>query len=182
MGHPAVQAEPGNGVVEPPPAPGVARRSIALGVVILTVALIAAAGLALALRTGLPSRPASQLVVQGRVTGTDGKPVSGIKVWLNAWPKTAPEVSSQRPVPVTVVGSVTTSATGTYAMTVLSPAALAPEAANGIIKFMVMTGDSAGWDAASFSRRLVLTAAGTTKLALPPGSIRTVDLHLTPKR
>jgi hypothetical protein len=64
-----------------------------------------------------------------------------------------------------------------HAIRVLSPAALAPEATNGTIKFAVMTGDSTGWDAFSFSRRLVQTAAGTM-LALPSGSTGTADLHL----
>lgn len=75
---------------------------------------------------------------------------------------------SHKQVPVTVVGSATTSATGRYAIRVLSLAALAPDATNGTIKFAVMTGNSAGRDAFSFSRRLVQTAAGT----------RTADLHL----
>ena len=58
------------------------HRSI-LGAVIAAIVLIAA-GLALALQASDSPQPASQVVVEGRVTGTDGKPVSGIKVWLNA--------------------------------------------------------------------------------------------------
>ena len=152
------------------------------GTLIVTVVLIVliVAGLALALRTVLSSPPTGQLVVQGRVTGTDGKPVSGVKVWLNAWPNAAVVKSlkdSHRQVPVTVVSSATTSATGRYAIRISSPAALAPEATNGVIKFAVMTGDSAGWDSFSFSGRLVQTAAGTM-LALPSGGTGTADLHL----
>ena len=182
MQHPtAPPTQPGYGIVPPPPDPGVARRRTALGIVIVTMALIAT-GLAVALRTGPSPQPASPLVVQGRVTGTDGKPVSGMKVWLNAWPNTAVVqalTDRHQPVGVTVVGSVTTSAAGSYAMRVLPSAALAADAANGVIKFALMTGGSAGWDAFSFSRRLGQAAAGTL-LAVPSGGTVTADLLLMP--
>jgi hypothetical protein len=153
------------------------HRSIP-GAVIAAIVVIAA-GLAAALWASNSQQPASQLLVQGRVTGIDGKPVSGIKVWLNAWPRSAEAQAlsaSGRPVPVTVVTSVITSATGRYAIRVSSPAAL-PEVAEGVIKFSVMTGNSTGWDTASFYRRLVSTAAGA-RLAVPPGGTTTADLHL----
>jgi hypothetical protein len=149
-----------------------------LGAVIAAIVVIAA-GLAAALWASHSPQPASQVVVEGHVTGTDGKPVSGIKVWLNAWPRSAEAQAlqaSSRPVPVTVVSSVITSATGRYAIRVSSPATL-PEVAKGVIKFSVMTGNSTGWDTASFYRRLVPTAAGA-RLALPPGGTTTADLHL----
>lgn len=65
--------------------------------VVLTAALVVvAAGLVLALDTGRSPQPGSQLVVQGRVTGSNGKPVRGIKVWLNAWPRpTVPQPPRQ---------------------------------------------------------------------------------------
>ena len=175
MQHPsAPQTQPGYAIAPPQSDPGVARRRTALGIVIGTMMLIAA-GLGVALWTGLSPQPASPLVVQGRVTSTDGKPVSGIKVWLNALPK---ETVTRGEGPVTVVGWVTTSAAGSYAMRVLPSAALAADATNGVIKFMVMTGGSAGWDTASFSRP-VQTAAGTL-LAVPSGGTVTADLHLMP--
>jgi hypothetical protein len=152
------------------------HRSI-LGAVIAAIVLIA--GLALALRASDSPQPASRVAVEGRVTGTDGKPVSGITVWLNAWPRSAEAQAlqaSSRPVPVTVVNSVITSATGSYAIRVSSPATL-PEVARGVIKFSVMTGNSTGWDTASFYRRLVPTAAGA-RLAVPPGGTTAADLHL----
>ena len=152
---------------------------VAIGSVVVAVALILAV-LGVALLTGPAPQSAGQLVA-GRVTGTDGRPVSGIKVWLNAWPNAAVVKAlgrDGRPVPITVTGSATTSAKGKYAIRVLAPAALAPNATNGIIKFQVMSGDSAGWDTSSFSGRLVQTIAGAT-LALPSGS-GTTDLHLMP--
>ena len=153
---------------------------VAIGSVVVAVALIPLAVLGVALLTGPAPQSAGQLVA-GRVTGTDGRPVSGIKVWLNAWPNAAVVKAlgrDGRPVPITVTGSATTSAKGKYAIRVLAPAALAPNATNGIIKFQVMSGDSAGWDTFSFSGRLVQTIAGAT-LALPSGS-GTTDLHLMP--
>jgi hypothetical protein len=125
-------------------------RRIVLGSVIAAMVLIAA-GLALGARTVLSSQPAGQLVVQGRVIGTDGKPVSGIKVWLNVWPAATVALGGGR---VTVVGSAVTSATGRYALRVSSLSALAPDVTNGILKFNLMTGNSTGWDMASFSRGL----------------------------
>lgn len=161
--------------------PEVARRRTAVAIAIAAMVLIAA-GLAVALRTGPSPQPASPLVVQGRVTGTDGKPVSGIKVWLNAWPNAAVVqalTDRHQPVAVTVVGSVTSSAAGSYAMRVLPSAALAADATNGVIKFILMTGDSAGWDEFGFSRRLAQTAGGTIATLLSGGTV-TADLHLMP--
>ena len=151
------------------------RNRTVLGVVIVAVALVAA-GVALALRPGPSPRP---LVVQGRVTGTDGQPVRGIKVWLNALP-TASVVrqltDSHQPLWVTVVGSAITSATGRYVLRVVPSAALAADATNGIVKFMVMTGNGAGWDTLSFSRGLGPTA-GTTS-AVPWGGTKAANLRL----
>jgi hypothetical protein len=134
------------------------RRTV-LGSVIAAMVLIAA-GLAVAVPL-LSSPPAGQLVVQGRVTGTGGKPVNGIKVWLNAWPQAT--VASGGMGQVTVVGSATTSATGRYALRVPSLSPLAPDAINGVVKFSVMTGNSTGWDMSSFSRSL---SGGTTTVVL----------------
>jgi hypothetical protein len=120
---------------------------------VIAAFVLIAAGLALALRASDSPQPASRVVAEGRVTGTDGKPVRGIKVWLNAWPRSAEAQALQagsRPVPVTVVSSVITSAAGRYAIRVSSSATL-PEVARGVIKFSVMTGNSAGWDTASFA-------------------------------
>jgi hypothetical protein len=73
-----------------------ARRRTALGIATATVSAgLLVAALALAGRTALPPPPARQLVVLGRVTGTDGQPVSGIKVWLNAWPRPGVKRSPQ---------------------------------------------------------------------------------------
>jgi hypothetical protein len=171
--HPAApQTQPGYGIAPPPPDPGVARRRTALGVVLVTIVLIAA-GLAVALRAGPSPQPASPLVVQGHVTGTDGTPVTGIKVWLNALH------DSHQTGAVTVVGSVTTSAIGSYALRVVPSAALAADATNGVIKFTLMTGDSAGWDTFNFSRRLTQTSAGTT-VGVSTGGTVTADLRLIP--
>ncbi len=137
-------------------------RRIILGSLIAAVVLIA--GLAVAVPL-LSSPPAGQLLVQGRVTGTDGKPVSGIKVWLNAWPKAT--VASGGTGQVAVVRSAITSATGSYALRVPSLSALASDAINGIVKFSVMTGNSTGSDMLSFSRSL-------------SGGTATVVLHLHP--
>jgi hypothetical protein len=152
---------------------------IALGSVAAAIALILGV-LGVVLLSGPAPQPAGQLVA-GQVTGAGGQPVSGIKVWLNAWPDAAVVKALTRggaPVPVTVAGSATTSATGTYAIRILAPAMLAPDAANGIIKFSLMAGDSAGWDTVSFSGRLVQTIAGNT-VELPPVS-GTANLHLMP--
>ncbi len=159
----APQTASGHPMAQPPAAAKGARRRPAFGIVIVTIVLIAA-GFAVAVPL-LSSPPAGPLVVQGRVTGVGGKPVSGIKVWLNALPPATLARGGQGP--VTVVGSATTSATGRYALRVPSLSALAPDAINGIVKFSVMTGNSTGWDMSSFSRSL---SGGTT----------TVILHLMP--
>ncbi len=134
-------------------------RRVVLGSVIAAIVVIAA-GLAVAVSVLSPP-PAGQLMVHGRVTGTGGTPVSGIKVWLNAWPRAT--VASGGHGPVTVVGSATTSATGRYALRVPSLSALAPDAINGSVKFSVMTGNKTGWDMVSFSRSL---SGGTATVAL----------------
>ena len=133
-------------------------RRVVLGSVIAAIVLLAA-GLAVAVSVLSPP-PAGPLVVQGRVTGTGGTPVSGIKVWLNAWPRATVASGTG---PVTVVGSATTSATGRYALRVPSLSALAPDTVNGSVKFSVMTGNRTGWDMVSFSRSL---SGGTTTVAL----------------
>lgn len=147
-------------------------RRVILGVVIAG-AVLTSGGLALAWWSGPSPQPVRQLVVQGRVTGTSGEPVSGIKVWLNAWPKGAWPKEG----PVTVVSSAITSATGRYAIWVSSPAALATQALNGIVRLGLMTGNSTGWDAFDFPGRLVQTAAGT-ELVIRPGGSGAVNLQL----
>ncbi len=134
------------------------RRTILLGSVLAAVAL--AAGLAVAVPL-LSAPPARQLVVHGRVTGTDGQPVPGIRVWLNAWP--AATVAAGGTGRVTVVGSAVTSADGRYALRVRSLSALTPDAINGIVRFSVMTANRTGWDMSSFSRGL---SGGSTTLTL----------------
>jgi hypothetical protein len=147
-------------------------RRIIVGIVIAS-AVLTATGLALAWVSGPSPQPVRQLVVQGRVTGSSGEPVGGIKVWLNAWPKGA----WPKTVPVTVVSSAITSATGGYAIWVSSPAALAPDAVNGVVRLGLMTGNSTGWDAYDFAGHLVQTAAGT-ELVIRPGGSGTVNLQL----
>jgi hypothetical protein len=128
------------------------------------------------------SHSANQVVVQGRVTGADGRPVSGIKVWLNALTGTG-TAGTRYAGPVTIAGSAVTSATGTYAIRVQAPASLAPDAANGVVTFSLMAGNSTGWDAPVFTRDLVTTAGGfgETALTVPPGGSLTTNLHLTPQ-
>jgi hypothetical protein len=158
------------------------RNRAALVVVIAAMALIAG-GVALAVQAGPSPQTASPLVVQGRVTGTDGQPVPGIKVWLNAWPAPAVvrELAGHRqPVWVTVVGSATTSAAGIYALPVVPSAALTADATNGVIRFIVMTGDGAGSDTFSFSSRLVPPTRTTSPVL--SGGTRSADLRLMPYR
>jgi hypothetical protein len=132
------------------------RRTV-LGSVI-AAAVLAAAGLTLT--THLMSPAAGGLVVRGRVTGTGDKPVSGIKVWLNAVP-TSPAASVEQS--VTVVDSALTSANGTYTLRVPSLSALAPDVVNGVVDFNLMTGNRTGWDLASFPSGL---SGGTVAVPL----------------
>ena len=132
-------------------------RRIVLGSVL--AAALLSAGLAAALRLSPP--PAGPLVVQGRVTGAGGMPVSGIKVWLNAWPQAT--VASGGTGPVTVMGSATTSATGSYTLRVPSMSVVASDAVNGVVRFSLMTGNSTGWDMPAFSRSL---SGGTATVVL----------------
>jgi hypothetical protein len=155
----------------------------------LTILIAAAAMVAAGFAAGslAASRSASQLVVEGHVTSAGGRPVSGIKVWLNAWPDAATVSSLQadkQPVPVTVAGSAVTSATGAYAIRVSSPGALAADATNGVVKFSLMTGDKSGSAYPSFSRDLVSSFAGFggTELAVPAGGSLTTNLRLMPSR
>lgn len=53
---------------------------------------------------------------------------------------------------MTVVSPATTSAAGRYAVWVSSPAALAPQASNGIVRLGLMTGNGTGWDAFNVPR------------------------------
>jgi hypothetical protein len=149
-------------------------RRIALGSVI-TAAVLLAAVLAVALSRGSAPRPAGPLLVRGRVTAADGRPVAGIKVWLNAQP-TASVVraltAARQPVYVTVVTSATTSATGSYVIRVTSLAPLARDATHGTITFMLMTGNAAGWDARRFSRPVGSGGAQTADLRLMPDRSR----------
>ena len=94
-------------------------------------------------------------------------------MWLNAWPKgTWPKAG-----PVTVVSSAITSANGRYAIWVSSPAGLAPQAINGIVRLGLMTGNRTGWDAFNFPGHLVTTAAGT-EVVIRLGGSSTVNLQL----
>jgi len=156
---------------------GVSRRvsAIMIGAVLVLASGFAAGRI-------VASRSASQLVAEGRVTGTGGRPVSGIKVWLNAWPGPAAPRSGQQPGTVTVEGFAVTSATGQYKIRVSSPAALASDAADGVVTFSLMAGDNSAWDAPAFTRDLISTAGGfgPAGLAVPRGGSLTVNLHLTP--
>jgi len=85
---------------------------------------------------------------------------------------------SHRPIPVTVVGSAITTANGGYAIRITSPGALAANATDGVVHFMLMTGGSTGWGTAGFSARVVPGLAGPS-LVLPSGGSEIADLHLT---
>ena len=135
-------------------------------------AVLVAAGFVVAHETG-SSAAFGQLTVRGRVTGVDGRPVRGVKVWLNAWPATT---SYQQPgpsapqTPVTPVAWAVTSATGGYALRVPAGPALASHASDGVVKLGLMTGNATGSDAPTFSVRLVPAQVG-----------RTIDLRLAPQ-
>jgi hypothetical protein len=152
---------------------GVSRRA---RVIVVSAAVVVAAGLAAG--KIVASRSVGQLVAEGRVTATDGRPASGIKVWLNAWPG---GVARQQG-PVDVVTSAITSASGVYTIRVPSAAALAPDAANGVVSFLLMAGNSSGWDEPRFRRDVVTSAGGfgPAVLAIPRGGSLTVNLRLTP--
>jgi hypothetical protein len=135
-------------------------------------AVLVAAGFVVAHETG--ARAAfGQLIVRGRVTGVDGKPVRGVKVWLNAWPATTRhqqlEPSGPR-TPVTPVAWAITSAAGGYAVRVPAGPTLASHASDGVVKLGLMTGNATGSDAPTFSVRLMPAQAG-----------RTIDLRLAPQ-
>jgi hypothetical protein len=153
---------------------------LAIGAVSTAVVLIAGV-LAVVLLTRPSAQPVSQVVVTGTVTGTGGQPARGIKVWLNAWPTPAAVRSLEQngqPVAVTVMGSSVTSSTGGYAIRLRSLAPLAPDVANGVVRFQLMTGDRAGWDTSGFAARLVPAMTGLT-LQLPSGHPAVADLNLT---
>ncbi len=152
-------------------------RRVVAGSLIAAVVL-AVLGLVLATQT---APTAGQPLVRGRVTSADGQPAAGVKVWLNALPAgTLPRElrSSHRGVPVTVVGSAITTAKGSYAIRITSPAALAPNATDGEVHFMLMTGDSVGWSQAGFSARVVPGLAGPGLVLSSDGS-EIADLRLT---
>lgn len=137
-----------------------------------TAVVLAAAGFAVAHETGSASPAVGQLVVRGHVTGSDGRPVSGLKVWLNAWPATATykQLEPAGPqTPVTPVAWAITSATGSYALRVPAGLTLASQASGGVVKLGLMTGNATGWDAPTFLLRLVPAQAG-----------RTIGLRLAP--
>lgn len=73
-----------------------------------------------------------------------------------------------QPAGVTVLASAVTSATGAYVIRLRSLAPLIPDAANGVVRFQLMTGDRAGWDTSGFAGYLGPAMAGLT-LQLPSG-------------
>lgn len=137
-----------------------------------TAVVLAAAGFVVAHETGSSSPAAGQLVVRGHVTGTDGRPLSGLKVWLNAWPATARYKQlepARSQTPVTPVAWAITSATGSYTLRVVAGPTLASQASDGVVKLGLMAGNATGWDAPRFSLRLVPAQVGTTiNLRLAP--------------
>jgi hypothetical protein len=150
---------------------------LVLGAVFAAVVLVAAVLVATMLTRPSP-QPGAQVVVTGTVTGAGGQPVRGIKVWLNAWPTPTTVRSleqSGQPVWVRVLGSAVTSATGTYMVRLRSLAPLAPEAANGVVRFQLMTGDRAGWDTSGFAAYL---APALPELLQLPGHTVVADLNL----
>ena len=152
---------------------------LALGAVFATVVLVAAVLVATVLTRPSP-QPTAQVVVTGRVTAAGGQPVPGIKVWLNAWPTPTAVRSLERigqPVSVTVLGSAVTSATGAYVIRLRSLAPLAPDTANGVVRFQLMTGDRAGWDTSGFAAYLAPAVAGLTPY-LPSGHPVVANLNL----
>lgn len=152
-------------------------RRVVLGSLIAAV-VFAALGLVLATQA-VPT--AGQPLVRGRVTSAGGQPAAGVKVWLNALPAgTLPRELQRghRLVPVTVVGSAITTAKGSYAIRITSPAALAPKATDGDVHFTLVTGDSAGWSQAGFSARVVPGRAGPS-LVPSSGGPEIADLRLT---
>lgn len=152
---------------------------LVLGAVFAAVLLVAAVLVATVLTRPSP-QPAAQVVVTGTVTGAGGQPVRGIKVWLNAWPTPTAARSLEQggqPVAVTVLGWAVTSATGAYAIRLRSLAPLAPDAANGVVRFQLMTGDRAGWDTSGFAAYLAPARAGLT-LQLPSGHPVVADLSV----
>lgn len=150
------------------------RRALA---VLISAVVVVAAGFAVS--RIIASRSVSQVVAEGRVTTAAGQPVSGIKVWLNAWPN-ALQADKQQGT-VTVAGSAVTSATGQYTIRLSSLAALAPDVSKGVVTFSLMAGNSSGWDMPSFTRDVVSSAGGfgPAVLAIPHGGSLAVNLFLT---
>jgi hypothetical protein len=152
---------------------------LVLGAVLAAVVVVAAVLVTTVLTRPSPP-PIAQVVVTGRVTGAGGQPVRGIKVWLNAWPTPTAVRSLERsglPIGVTVLGSAVSSADGAYVIRLRSLAPLAPDAANGVVRFLLMTGDRAGWDSSAFAAYLAPAMAGMT-VQLPSGHPVVADLNL----
>ena len=77
-----------------------------------------------------------------------------------------------------MLGSADTSATGSYAIRLGSLALLTPAAANGVVRFQLMTGGRDGWDTSGFAAHLVPTITGLI-LQLPSGHPVVAHLNLT---
>jgi hypothetical protein len=129
---------------------------------------------------------AGSLAAQGRLVSPNGRVIGGARVVLYAWPVTS-VVSEIRPgqrVPLKIVGSAVTSASGRYAIRVTSPAALLSSAErDGTVNLEIITTTRAGWDVFSFPRRLVPTAHGTVLAVASDGTAarmapQVANLHL----
>ena len=131
---------------------------------------------------------AGSIAAQGQLAGVSGPAVGGVRVVLYAWPVTSvvSKVRPGQPVPLKVVGSAVTSASGHYAIRVTSPAALLSSAElDGTVNLEIMASTPAGFSVFSFPRRLVPTARGTLLASASDGAaVRAVpqvaNLHLMP--
>ena len=129
---------------------------------------------------------AGSLAAKGRLVSPNGRAIEGAKVVLYAWPVTSvvSKIRHGQRVPLKIVGSAITSASGRYAIRVTSPAALSSSAErDGIVNLEIITTTRAGWDAYSFPRRLVPTAHGAVLAIASDGTAARVapqvaNLHL----
>ncbi len=129
------------------------------------------------------------LAVRGTVMAS-GHPLARADVTLYAWPRNSSLSKLRRPgqvVPVRVVGTATTTASGQYAIAVSSPVALRSSAMpNGIVNLEVDALTRTAYASFSFSRRLVQTAYGTEIATASPDGVSRVaaperaDLQLIP--
>lgn len=137
------------------------------------------------------ARLAGQVAVRGVLTTASGRVVARAPIWLFAWPASWPGKVSPHPgerVPLRLVGTTVSKASGGYTVRITSPAAVSSSASpQGIVNLEVVAASRSGYGSFSFTRLLLSSRRSTGLVRMyGQGSARTVpqvaNFHLLTSR